>query len=189
MTAQLKELQRREKEKLKGEESVPGYYTDRDWLAPLVSPFIRNLLKAGSQPKIIEIGCGSGESIKKILSDHTELRSGNISGTSLSELSGHKLLRDLGVTVYTSIMAEALPESWAEQFDIVMACLVMCHTELSEAVPQIMRIIKPNGHFIGYENPVIASNIKVLAEQCADITFEKLPSVSWELRPFAIQKH
>lgn len=189
MSASLKEAQKNEIALLKKYGRQEGYIIDRDWLAPLADPYILMLINSGRKPKIIEIGCGSGESIKQILSDNQILEPSSIAGTSLTELPEHALARELGVTIHTGIMAEELPSTWTEQFDLVMACMVMMYTELTQSVPEILRIIKPNGHFIGYDNRMVTSKIEEKAtEYQATVIRDRALPFFMEIQSFTIQK-
>lgn len=190
MATRIEVAQIRERYLLKKYGGGEGYIIDRDWLGPFASPYIQHIVNTVKTPKILEIGCGSGNSIARILDENTALKPSSITGTSLTELPEHQKIRSRGVTILTGILAEELPIEWTEQFDLIMACMVMAHTVLSESVPQVLRSLKTGGHFIGIDNRLIVSMTEEKAIEYESTVSQEpwLPYFS-EIQSFVIIKN
>lgn len=166
------------------------YCLDRPWLAYLSDPFIGMMVSAGISPNIFELGCGNGYGLRAILENYPSLERERIFGSSLTDLPGHYELRAMGLNIATGLLAEELPESWSDTFNIVMASVVMQWTDLYRSVPEIFRILAPEGLFMGYDKRMTVATIEHIAKENHTVTI--LPANPPEIQEhtgFVIQKN
>lgn len=183
---------------LTGDEDVlcydrPVYELGRSIVAEFAHPYIVQLLRNTQHPHILEVGCGTGEAIKKMLRDHKKLDPAGITGTSLSEFPEHHILRRRGVTIRTDIVVEQLPQDWEQAYDVVLASVVLQWAHVSFAIPEIERVLIPGGLFLGFDQRAIAGQVSAQAVTLGMTELCIENELFWEQRahglvPFALQK-
>lgn len=133
-----------------------SYYNMRDRLAERVIPLIEKKHKSLDQVQVLEIGGGQGKATLKMAESFRErlVDSVHFSMTSLTRLPEHRILKELGVRLYYGVILEELPKPWTERFDIVCTDSVLGRANKRLAVPELFRILKPGGVWIGLEDTV-----------------------------------
>jgi SAM-dependent methyltransferase len=165
------------------------YCVNRAWLATLAIPYINSYLEHGINPDILEIGCGNGRNLTKIIENHPSLNPSRIIGTSLDNMDGHDKVKKIGVRLKTGIVAEDLPVAWENSFDIVMASVVMQWTVLDRSIPEILKTIKHNGYFLGYDSRSDAAIIEEKSQECESVEIlQGQPATIGDYVAFVIRK-
>lgn len=139
-------------ERVAKNDPVHRYILTRSELADFAQPRIAGAMESREEPKILELGCGVGNVLQKIADNNPQLPTDNLYGTALNLLPQHESLRERGIHLFTQVVAEFLPQAWQGMFDMVLASVVMRWTEVGVAVPEISRVLKPSGYFIGFDD-------------------------------------
>lgn len=103
--------------------------------------------------RLLEIGGGEG---KNTLLRMSELKSAGftVEGamTCLNRLNHHQTISDSELSIHYGEIAEHLPESWSETFDVVMTIVCLPWTNIHYALSSIYRLLKAGGIWIDCES-------------------------------------
>lgn len=158
MSHELNEYIRKENLKLEGD----GYSLDRDWLKYLLYDIESSV---NEKTRILELGCGDGNSLIDICRDSKVLAS-NCTGTSLQPLPNHKVMRSYGINVKTGILSHELPSSWTKKFDITMTCAMLMHVhDLEQVTNELFRVTSDNGYILIYDLRNVVKSVENMALQ------------------------
>jgi len=173
-------LQKRELKLLNATHDGRGAYcTRRNIVAELARQYIDSAL-VKTQPKILEIGCGSGNALLKIISNHPLLKPSNLTGTSLNELPEHDLIRQRGINLRIPVSAEFLSTTFTTKFDIILASAVFQWTDIPVAFGQINQIMASNGLLIGFDQRSVVACLNHHASRHLDPLLTCQEVSNWE---------
>lgn len=170
------------------------YCLTRNIVAALGYSYIDALCSDGQEPNVLEIGCGTGEAVRKLLQDHPALKPKHIVATALNRLSEHTDLEAMGVRVHAETLAEDLPPEWNGAFHVVMASAVMQWAEVSMAVEETARVLAPGGVLVGFDTRPTVARVELAATALGMVDLlDQESRRQWEengrgLTPFVLQK-
>ena len=119
-------------------------------------PFAEVLSKIRPEQKelnILEIGGGDGSNMIRTVENLSSMGyqvSATLTG--LNDLPQHDDLREKGIAVRTKTVAESLPDSWTENFDLVISSCCMPWTNLHYSLKEVQRVLAPNGAWMNLES-------------------------------------
>jgi SAM-dependent methyltransferase len=130
--------------------------TNRGYIADLAWPYLQKLSAAADHPlHVLEIGGGEGRAILTMLELISQyvpsLPIVTFTMTSLSEQPEQYELLTRGVRLRIPQIAERLPDEWTTSFDLVMTSAVFGWANATFALPEIRRVLRPGGYWVGLE--------------------------------------
>lgn len=163
-------LQQKEVERLQQTYAGRGVYcTRRSIVAELSRFYIDQLLDSNANLKILEFGCGDGNALRALLTNHSTLKPHNLSATTLNPLPAHSQLPQ-EINLRTGVIASTLRQNFSHQFDIVLASAVIQWTDCHDDIISIWNMVKLRGLFIGFDNaPTVGSIENLLRNRSTSI--------------------
>jgi SAM-dependent methyltransferase len=135
-----------------------------------------NLFENANEKKVLDIGCGSGHSLKYMYDNGAaELWGLDLSHTQIS--TAKELLKDIKVQLFQSPM-ELNPGIPHGYFDVVYSIFALgWTTNLEQTLKNVHQYLKPDGTFIfSWEHPYLAgSKIQRIAFYLLNRTMKKAP--------------
>lgn len=147
-----------ELETIHRDSNYKGYVLTRTWLSHNFAPIAESL---PANPKILEVGMGTGENLIAITRENLSIRLENCVGTCLQLLPEHDSLISSGLQIIPGMLAEFLPKEWNNCFDVAMLSLVLCWADDWEgAIQRLGEVTKVGGYLLAFEEPLIIRQVE-----------------------------
>jgi len=138
------------------------------------------------ESEVLEIGCGVGIFTRKLAKTGAKIISLDISPAMIEAAKNNPIISVSEPNV-TYIVSD-IHKTWFKdnQFDAVVGCYILQYLDLTIALPEIMRILKPGGRVafidINTLNPIAFLKTKMPAtKRLMNISKEAVSFTSWEL--------
>ena len=170
------------------------YGLNRTQIADLASPYIDLCASEGLKPSILEVGGGQGNAVIKVLDKHPSVEPSDITMTSLKPLGGHKKLKERGVHVFTGVMAESLPNTWTDKFEVLLTSTMMqwiAEDQTEKVAKEYFRVLRPKGMWFGLDDSVTVQRILEKAQECGftNVTDQYTFPASPTSTPFVLRRN
>lgn len=128
------------------------YGIRRDEVVKFAQPEIEARIQRLNRPlKVLEIGGGEGRTILRLMQNLPPNTPVEYSMTNLVLMIGHANLLKKGVRLFAPIIAENLPISWSQSFDVVITQCMLARTKMEQSIAEIKRVLVPGGVWVGFE--------------------------------------